>query len=722
MTGILHVGHGMMLTVEDTVVRYQRMLGKKTLWLPGTDHAGIATQVKVEQKLAKEGKTREQLGRAKFVDEVWSWAKNSRSTIISQTKQMGSSLDRSREEFTLSERMSRAVRKAFSNLYAQGKIYEGSRIVNRSVGTQSVVSDSEVVHKEEEGRLYYIKYFIQGKGDSITIATTRPETMFADVAVAVSPHDKRYKKIIGKNVLIPIINKPIPVIADQAVDMTFGTGALKITPTHDPVDYEVGMRNNLPMDRFAIDKKGYLTDLAGETYAKRKLEDVYDNIITELEEIGNLEKVEKHTHNIPYCERSDTRIQPLLSRQWFVDVKEPAAKVLEALDSKTVNVYPERFVHDFHNRLDNVQPWCISRQLRRGHRIPVWKDPAGNNYVFDEDAIIAYAKKSKKKSHLLLSLIIFNLIADSRLPEKFSVEQLIDILTSQSIVEHRGRVIDTFLEFYSLKDSSFKDEIAELETIFAQKSSVKEIEKIIDLLEDTLLVIEDKDQYTFDFVSLAGLKDTVLKQEEDVLDTWFSSSLWPFSTLGRPDKTPDFEEYYPNSLLETGWDILFPWVARMMMMGEVNLGTLPFKDIYFNGLVRDEKGRKLSKSLGNSVDPLVIIEKFGADALRCALIMGSTPGNDINFSEQRADYYHRFANKLWNAVRFVSTKIFTEENEAMSLDLVAIQEDLEKHMEKLNHFDKWMLGKLNMVVEESERMMGDYLLGQFGENVISMVW
>ena len=324
---------------------------------------------------------------------------------------------------------------------------------------------------------------------------------------------------------------------------------------------------------------------------------MYDNIITELEEIGNLEKVEKHTHSIPYCERSDTRIQPLLSRQRFVDVKEPAAKVLEALDTKAVAVYPERFVHDFHNRLDNVQPWCISRQLWRGHRIPVWKDPAGNNYVFDEDAVVAYAKKSKKKSHLLLSLIIFNLVADSRLPEKFSVEQLIDVLTSQSIIEHRGTVLETFLDVYKVKDIDLKDEIAELETIFAQKSGVKEIEKIIDMLEDTLLLLEDKDQYTFDFVSLAGLKDTVLKQEEDVLDTWFSSGLWPFSTLGRPDKTADLEEYYPNDLIETANDILFPWIARMMIMADINMGNMPFKTIYFHGIVNDEKGRKMSNLL-----------------------------------------------------------------------------------------------------------------------------
>lgn len=635
---------------------------------------------------------------------------------------MGASLDWSREEFTLSEKMSRAVRKSFSNLYKQGKIYEGNRIVNWSVGTQSVVSDLETIYKEEEGNLYYIKYFIQGKGDSITIATTRPETMFADVAVAVSPHDKRYKKLIGKNVLIPIINKAIPVIADQAVDMTFGTGALKITPAHDPVDFEVGQRNSLPMDRFAIDIKGELTDLAGPTYAKRKIEDVFENIITELEEIGNLEKVEKHIHKVPYCERTGTRIQPLLLRQWFVDVQEAAAKTLEAINNKEIAIYPERFVNDYHNRLGNIQPWCISRQLWWGHRIPVWKDVAGNNYVFDEDSVLEYTKKSKKKSHILLSLIIFNLAADSRLSEKFSVEELLDILTSNSIVEQRGRVIDTFLDVYKMKDADLSAEIEEIEQIFSEKSSVKEMEKIIDILEDSLLIVSDKDQYSFDFASLAGAKDGIVKQEEDVLDTWFSSALWPFSTLGWPDKTPDFEEYYPNDLMETGWDLLFFRVARMMMMGSANLGTMPFKAIYFNGLMRDEKGRKMSKSLGNIVDPVSVIEKFGADALRCALLMGTTPGNDVNYSEQKVDYYYRFANKLWNAVRFVHTNIFKDEDQDVHLDLDSIKEDIQDYMDKLNHFDKWMLGKVNMIIEESGRMFGDYHLGQFGESVINMVW
>lgn len=636
---------------------------------------------------------------------------------------MGASLDWSREEFTLSEKLSRAVRKAFSNLYQQGKIYEGSRIVNRSVGTQSVVSDSEVIHKEEEGNLYYIKYFIQGKGDSITIATTRPETIFADVAVAVSPHDKRYKKIVGKNVLIPIINKPIPVITDEAVDMTFGTGALKITPTHDPVDYEIGMRSNLPMDRFAIDKKGYFTDLAGETYAKRKIEDVYENIITELEEIGNLEKIEKHTHNIPYCERSNTRIQPLLSRQWFVDVKEPAEKVLSALDNKEVTVYPERFVHDFHNWLDNVQPWCISRQLWWGHRIPVWKDIEGNNYIFDEDVVIDYLKKNKQKKNILLTLIIFNLVADSRLGDTFNVEQLIDVLTSKSIVEQRGSVLDTFLAMYELKgagDKTWEAELEELKAMF--DGDAKNIEKVVDALADMPLIVENKDEYSFDFGALSGKKDTILKQEEDVLDTWFSSSLWPFSTLGWPEQTQDLENYYPNNLLETANDILFPRVARMMMMAEINMGNMPFDTVYFHGIVNDEKGRKMSKSLGNVMDPLTVIEKFGADALRCSLIIGSTPGNTVNYSDQKADYYYRFANKLWNAVRFVHTNIFKEGDDDVSLDLDAIKGDLEKNMEELNHFDKWLLGKINMLIEESERMFSDYHLGQFGESIVGMVW
>lgn len=340
----------------------------------------------------------------------------------------------------------------------------------------------------------------------------------------------------------------------------------------------------------------------------------------------------------------------------------------------------------------------------------MWKDPAGNNYVFDEDAVIEYAKKSKKKSHLLLSLIIFNLIADSRLPEKFSVEQLIQILTSHSIVEHRGTVLDAYLNVYRIKDHDFGDEIAEIETIFAAKSSVKEIEKLIDLLESAVLIIEDKDQYTFDFVTLAGLKDTILKQEEDVLDTRFSSGLRPFSTLGRPDKTSDLENFYPNDLIETANDILFPWIARMMIMADINMGSMPFKTIYFHGIVNDEKGRKMSKSLGNATDPLEIIEKFGADALRCSLMMGSTPGNPVNFSEQKADYYYRFANKLRNAVRFVYTKISEENGDNVQLDLDAIKEDIEKHMEKLNHFDKRMIGKVNMVIEESGRMFADYHL------------
>ncbi len=724
VTGVLHVGHGLMLAIEDAIIRYNRMQGKDTLWLPATDHAGIATQVKVEDKLRAEGKDRESLGRDVFLRHVWDWATKSRNTIIGQTKRMGASLDRSREEFTLSEKLSRAVRKSFSNLHNQGKVYEGTRIVNRSVGTQSVISDLEVVYKEEEGTLYYLKYFLEGKGEAITIATTRPETIFADAAIAVSPHDKRYKKMVGKKVLIPIINKAIPIIADAAVDMTFGTGALKVTPTHDPVDFEIGQRNNLPLDVYAIDKKWLFTQQAGPNYAGRHIDQAYEGFMQELEEIGNIEKTEKHIHKVPFCERSGTRIQPLLSRQWFIDVAEPAQKTIDALDSGDVQVHPERFNDQFKHWLGNIQPWCISRQLWRGHRIPVWKSLSGKYFVFDEDAIIAYTQANKKdKKNTILSMILFNVIADSRLPKTFSLEALIDILTMESIVDRVGRVIDAYLSVYRVKfadDKILLAEVEQLSEMFA--SSDASFEKFIDVLENTYLVDTDRDEYTYSFDTLAGNNETNLTQEEDVLDTWFSSALWPFSTLGWPDKTADMDRYYPNDLLETWYDILFFWVARMMMMGEANTQKMPFKNVYFHGLVRDEKWRKMSKSLGNIVDPISVIEKFGADALRCSLIIGSTPGNDVNYSESKTEYYFRFANKLWNASRFISMKVFGENEDELNIDLEALSDDITTHMDKLNHFDQWMLQRLSQVIVDSERAFTQFQLGDYGHQVVQLVY
>jgi valyl-tRNA synthetase len=623
VTGVLHTGHGLMLSIEDAIIRYHRMQGKETLWLPATDHAGIATQVKVEDKLRAEGgRTREQLGREAFVREVWDWAKKSRNTIISQTKAMGSSMDWGREEFTLSEKLSRAVRKAFVMLYNQGKISQGTRIVNRSVGTQSVISDIEIVYKEVEGRFYHLKYFLEGKGESITVATTRPETIFADVAIAVSPHDKRYKKMIGKKVLIPIINRAIPIIADEAVDMTFGTGALKVTPAHDLTDFEIGKRNNLPLDVFAIDKAGNFTAQAG-IYAGRKVDDAFEGFVQELGEINNLEKMEPHTHTVPFCERSGTRIQPMVSQQWFFDVAEPAAKALSMINGGEVAVHPERFVHEFNHRLGNIQPRCISRQLWWGHRIPVWKSLSGTAYVFDEDTIWEFAQEHKKdKKQTILSMMIFNLIADSRLEPTFSLEKLIDVLTSDSIVERVGRVIDAFGEVYRIKfaaDTAMMKELEELLCMFATADA--SFEKFVDMLENTYLITQDRDQYAYQIDALANAGDVGLTQDTDVLDTWFSSGLWPFSTLGWPEQTPDLAKYYPNDMLETGADIIFFWVARMMIMGIALTDQMPFTNVFFHGLVRDEKGRKMSKSLGNIVDPLSVIEKYGADALRCGLMI-----------------------------------------------------------------------------------------------------
>lgn len=727
VTGILHSGHGLMLSIQDAIVRYHRMQGKDTLWLPATDHAWIATQVKVEDKLREQKKDRETLGRNAFVKEVRDWAIKSRSTINSQTKAMGASLDWSREEFTLSERLSRAVRKSFSNLYDQWLIYEWTRIVNWSIGTQSVISDIEIEYREEEWKLYYLKYFLEGKGDAITIATTRPETIFADVAVAVSPHDKRYKKLVWKKVLIPIINRPIPIIIDESVDMTFGTGALKVTPTHDPVDFTIWQKHNLPMDIFALDKKGKYTKHAGESYEGRDITSSYEGLIQELDEIGNLERIEKYTHTVPYCERSNTRIQPLLSSQWFVDVSGAAKDSLEAIDSGELQVHPERFKHDFHQWLDNIQPWCISRQLWRGHRIPVWKSKQKKIYVFDEDTIFAYTQEHKKeKKNTILAMIIFNSIADSRLSKTFSLEELLDTLTKESIVPHNWAVVASYVKMYRTKFASNDALLKELDTlegIFADGATEKEIEKIVDALENTYFIEKDRDQYSFNIDLLAQDWDSELQQEEDVLDTWFSSALRPFSTLGWPDETPDLEKYYPNDLLETWYDIIFFWVARMMMMGAVNTKQMPFKAVYFHGIVRDEKWRKMSKSLWNALDPVKVIEKYGADALRCALLVGTTPGNDSNFSETKTEYYFRFANKLWNATRFISMKVFWDEKKwDISIDLDALAEDLQMHMESLNHFDQWILQRINQVVIESERAFSQFQLGEFAHQVIQLIY
>ena len=729
VTWVLHIWHALMLAIEDAMVRYARMKWKKTLWIPWTDHAWIATQVVVEKKLAKEEwKTRHDLGREKFLEKVWEWVRFSRNTIISQIKKMGASCDWTREQFTLSESLSRAVRKSFSNLYSQWKIYQWEYIVNWCPRCQTVLSDIEVKYEKEKWKLYYIRYFVVWKWEAITVATTRPETMFADVAIAVNPKDKRYKKYIWKQVYIPIVNRPIPVIADEEVDPYFGTWALKITPAHDPDDFHIAQKHNLPMDLFAIDKKWNFTDLAPEVLRWKPVEKVFNNLIQILEEIWNLEKVEDYEHNVPRCDRCKTVIQPMISKQWFVDVKEFAQKSIEAVRNWDTKILPERFNKTFFDWLENIRPWCISRQLRWGHRIPVRTCSKGHINVFDDYKIFDNWKK-EKKWYIILPMIVFNLISDSRLENPFNVESLVKILTTKSLTPQKWRVIDVYLEIYKnfinqLEDDNLKakleDEIKLLEEIFDfDHIDINKSSKLVDMLEDWYSIVNHGDKYKL-VLKCEKCWDTHLVQDEDVLDTWFSSALWPFSILGWPEKTKDLELYYPNDVLETGYDILFFRVARMMMMWFANMNERPFNWVYLHWLVRDEKWEKMSKSKWNVVDPLDIIEKYWADSLRLTLVRGVTPWNDVKFSESKLAWNRNFLNKIWNASRYVYTKLNLKDISEIDYDL--LYEDISNHLDQLNDFDKWILYQLNILIEEVEKLMEKFMLGEAINKIVDFAW
>ena len=709
VTGVLHLWHALMLAIQDTMIRRARMDWKKTLWIPGSDHAGIATQVKVEQNLAKDKIFREKIGREKFLKYVWDWAYESRDTIIWQTKAMWSSADWSREQFTLSESLSRAVRKAFSKLYKEGKITKDSYIVNWCPRCKTVISDVEVNYEEKEWNLYYIKYFFDWKPDSLSIATTRPETMFADVALAVNPQDKRYKKYIGRHVLIPIINKSIPVIADKAVDAIYGTGTLKITPAHDPADYEVWKRHDLPLDVFAIDKNWILTDIAGE-FAWKIADENVENIIQYLDEIWNLEKIETINHKVPHCERCNSTIQPMVSSQWFLDVKDSAQKAMVAVRTDETKIYPDRFNKTFFNWLEDIRPWCISRQLWWWHRIPVWFDKLWNRYVLDEDNI------KNDWETLVLSQIVFNLVADWRLENPFSVERLIDVLFTSSLVPSQWEVWKQYINMYKIKysqDKKLLEQTLELEYIFSN-SSEQAGEKLFSMLEKSSSINEQKWKFEFMF----DWKDwKQLSQEEDVLDTWFSSGLWPFSILGWPEKTQDYKDFYPNSVMETGYDILFFRVTRMMMLGFENTDITPFKNVYLHGLIRTENWEKMSKSKWSQIDPMDLIKEYGADATRFSIINWNTPWNDLRFSLTKIDYAKRFLTKLWNASRYVSTKLGLEYR--FSYDL--IKSDLEENNTQLNRYDLWILNWLNELIENVNSLEEKLMLGEASQKLIDFV-
>ena len=596
VTGQLHMGHAMDATLQDTLIRFKRMQGYNALWLPGVDHAGIATQIKVEEELRKEGLTRYDLGREKFLEKVWDWKNKYGNRIVEQQKKLGASCDWERARFTMDEGCSSAVREVFVSLYEKGLIYKGSRIINWCPHCVTALSDAEVEYVDKPGHLWHIRYpLTDGSGD-VVVATTRPETMLGDTGVCVNPNDTRYTHIVGKTVTLPLVNKEIPIVADDYAEMDFGTGCVKMTPAHDPNDFEVGLRHNLEVIR-VLDDNGAINSYGGkyegmDRYEARKA------IVADLEEQGYLMKVEEHGHNVGTCYRCHNDVEPIISAQWFVKMKPLAEKAISVVKDGETRFVPDRFSKTYLNWMENVRDWCISRQLWWGHQIPAWTcEECGHITVSRDDAVRCEKCGSAK-----------------------------------------------------------------------------------------------------------------IERDPDVLDTWFSSALWPFETLGWPEKTEDLKRFYPTDVLVTGYDIIFFWVARMIFSGCEHMDMTPFHTVLIHGLVRDDKGRKMSKSLGNGIDPLEMIEKYGCDALRMNMVTGNSPGNDMRFYVERCEAMRNFANKLWNASRYVMMNL-SEETVNQLPDI-----------SKLEIADKWVLAKLNTLIAEVTENLEKFELGVAVQKVYDYIW
>ena len=608
VTGKLHMGHALDDTIQDILIRFKRMQGFNTLWLPGSDHSAISTEMKVVQKIKEEGKTKQDLGRAGFLKEAWDWTHLYGNTIQEQQRKLGCSCDWDRRRFTLDEGLSEAVLEQFVKLYEEGLIYKGKRMINWCPSCHTAISDAEVEYKEEASHLWHIRYKINGEDKFVEVATTRPETMLGDTAVAVHPEDERYKNLVGKTCILPIVNREIPIIADRFVEKEFGTGCVKITPAHDPNDYQAGLTHNLPIIE-VFNEDNIMLDLMPEVEGMTTIQ-ARPIIVEKLKEIGALVNIEDYTHNVAKCERCKSTIEPRISEQWFVKMKEITKPAIEAVKSGKVRFVPQKYEKTYFNWVENIQDWCISRQLWWGHRIPA--------YYCDNCGHITVSKVN---------------------PEK---------------CEECG--------------------------------------------------------------------NSNIHQDEDTLDTWFSSALWPFSTLGWPKETEDLQTFYPTNTLVTGYDIITFWVSRMVTAGLYQLKEVPFKDVVIHGLVRDSQGRKMSKTLGNGVDPIEIIDKYGADALRFSVISGTTMGNDIKYMPEKLEQASNFANKIWNAAKFIIANLAKEEDIKDFCKRVYNSETEEYDANLLKIEDKWILNKLDKLIIDVTNNIEHYELGIALDNIYNFIW